>query len=171
MGGSELKAPALLTFSFLFLIPCPGRMSRGKERKREAACLEPTKARQASNPLFPLDFSSSRQMRRAHTNRAATCNTCVITYRASCAPTHTHMYEISVADRKPAKTPFYSAAVHRFPPVLQPPLALARSRLTSPLPSLSDPVYSATFQVDDSSFQGATCASENGEELWKFPCC
>ena len=48
-----------------FLSPFSQRCRGGREKRRTRA--EPTEARlNYANPLFPLDFSSSRQMRAAH---------------------------------------------------------------------------------------------------------
>lgn len=122
---AKLKVPPF--YPPLFFPRPPLQTPRGREGKGERGWSPPASFNYA-NPLFPLDFTSSRQMRRAHKPYSPrvthTCDYIEEPRAAPFASAHMYVYEISVADRKPAKTRFYSSAVcwlHPSPPRLSLP--------------------------------------------------
>ena len=89
-------------------------MSRTNVREKRRTRLEPTEARlNYANPLFPLDFSSYRQTRRAHKTQSIAsqhlasreCNTCIHVRTCVCllvCSPHVSIYnKISVSRSEP----------------------------------------------------------------------
>lgn len=98
-----------------------------------------------------------------------------------------YVYKISVADRKPAKTRFYSSAVCRLPSPGSAILIVPPFLTLQPAFSHNDPLTPYAFAASHSSpstyysattfhrsgrwcvLQSATCASENDENYGSFP--